>query len=137
MRRTTFPTRLSIIAFGLVALSLACALPGAPPPTVTAPPPTDTAPPPTATVPPTAPLAAPTVAPVAVRDATSPPLPFDGFRSYAGLHVRHQDLAVTSPWVHPVPLGETRQGRTIWLYQLGDANLHTPGRRAPEPRPAR
>jgi hypothetical protein len=53
------------------------------------------------------------------------PLPFDGFRSYAGLHARHQDLAVTSPWVHPVALGETRQGRTIWLYQLGDANLHT------------
>jgi len=53
------------------------------------------------------------------------PLPFDGFRSYAGLHARHQDLAVTTPWVHPVALGETHQGRTIWLYQLGDADLVT------------
>ena len=53
------------------------------------------------------------------------PLPFDGFRSYAGLHARHQDLAVTTPWVHPVALGETHMGRTIWLYQLGDADRQT------------
>jgi len=53
------------------------------------------------------------------------PLPFDGFRSYAGLHARHQDLAIITPWVHPVALGETHQGRTIWLYQLGDPDLVT------------
>jgi len=53
------------------------------------------------------------------------PLPFDGFRSYAGLHTRHQDLADTTPWVHPVVLGETHQGRTIWLYRLGDADRVT------------
>jgi len=53
------------------------------------------------------------------------PLPFDGFRSYAGLHARHQDLAVTTPWVRSVALAETHQGRTIWLYQLGDADLVT------------
>ena len=29
------------------------------------------------------------------------PLPFDGFRSYAGLHARHQDLANTTPWLSP------------------------------------
>jgi hypothetical protein len=54
------------------------------------------------------------------------PLPFAGFRSYAGLHARHQDLAMTTPWVHPVELGSTIQGRTIWLYQLGDADKSTP-----------
>ena len=29
------------------------------------------------------------------------PLPFDGFRTYAGLHMRHQDLAVSTEYVHP------------------------------------
>ncbi len=53
------------------------------------------------------------------------PLPFAGFRSYAGLHARHQDLALTTPWVHPVELGTTIQGRPIWLYQLGDADTET------------
>ena len=55
------------------------------------------------------------------------PLPFDGFRSYAGLHARHQDLAGTTPWVHPAPIGTTHGGRTIWAYRLGDADLETPG----------
>ena len=54
------------------------------------------------------------------------PLPFDGFRSYAGLHMRHQDLAVTTPWVHPFEIGTTHHGRTIWAYQLGDADLTRP-----------
>jgi hypothetical protein len=53
------------------------------------------------------------------------PLPFDGFRSYAGLHMRHQDLALTTPWVQPVEVGTTQQGRPIWLYRLGDADLET------------
>jgi hypothetical protein len=53
------------------------------------------------------------------------PLPFDGFRSYAGLHIRHQDLATTTPWVHPEELGLTRSGRTIWAYRLGDNDLLT------------
>ena len=53
------------------------------------------------------------------------PLPFDGFRSYAGLHARHQDLANTTPWVHPVAVGTTRAGRTIWAYRMGDADLLT------------
>jgi hypothetical protein len=53
------------------------------------------------------------------------PYPFAGFRSYDGLHVRHQDLAVTTSWVHPEVIGTTRQGRPIWLYRLGDANLET------------
>jgi hypothetical protein len=50
------------------------------------------------------------------------PLPFAGFRSYAGLHTRHQDLAATTPWALPVEIGQTRDGRTIWAYQLGDAD---------------
>ncbi len=53
------------------------------------------------------------------------PLPFDGFRTYNGLHARHQDLANTTPWVHALQIGETRAGRAIWAYQLGDANLET------------
>ena len=53
------------------------------------------------------------------------PLPFDGFRSYAGLQARHQDLAATTGWVHPAPLGVTHEGHTIWLYRLGDADRET------------
>jgi len=53
------------------------------------------------------------------------PLPFDGFRTYAGLHARHQDLAATTPWVHPENIGTTRSGRTIWAYRLGDNDLLT------------
>jgi hypothetical protein len=53
------------------------------------------------------------------------PLPFDGFRSYGGLHARHQDLANTTAWSHSVELGQTRMGRTIWGYQLGDKDRTT------------
>ncbi len=53
------------------------------------------------------------------------PLPFDGFRTYAGLHTRHQDLAATTPWVHPEQIGLTQTGRTIWAYRLGDNDLLT------------
>jgi len=53
------------------------------------------------------------------------PLPFDGFRSYAGLHARHQDLANNSSWSHAIDLGQTGTGRTIWAYQLGDADRLT------------
>jgi len=53
------------------------------------------------------------------------PLPFDGFRSYSGLHTRHQDLANTTDWSHALEIGQTRMGRTIWAYQLGDADHMT------------
>jgi len=53
------------------------------------------------------------------------PEPFDGFRTYAGLHMRHQDLAVTTPYVHPAQVGVTHHGRTIWAYRLGDDDLLT------------
>jgi hypothetical protein len=55
------------------------------------------------------------------------PLPFDGFRTYNGLHTRHLDLAATTPWVHAEEVGTTRQGRTIWMYRLGDEDLETAG----------
>ena len=42
------------------------------------------------------------------------PGPFDGFRTYAGLHMRHQDLAASTPYVHPEQIGTTSAGRTIW-----------------------
>jgi len=53
------------------------------------------------------------------------PLPFDGFRSYAGLHARHQDLANTTAWSIAMPVGQTQAGRTIWVYQLGDEDHST------------
>lgn len=53
------------------------------------------------------------------------PLPFGGFRSYSGLHARHQDLSITTPWVHGSVIGSTFRGRQIWAYQLGDADLET------------
>ena len=53
------------------------------------------------------------------------PEPFDGFRTYAGLHMRHQDLVATTPWVHPEAIGTTHHGRTIWAYRLGDDDLLT------------
>ena len=54
------------------------------------------------------------------------PMPFDGFRTYAGLRTRHLDLAANTPWVHGEDIGATRAGRTIWAYRLGDADRLTP-----------
>jgi hypothetical protein len=53
------------------------------------------------------------------------PVPFDGFRSYAGLHTRHQDLMNSSDFVHGQVIGQTRSGRDIWAYRLGDEDLLT------------
>jgi len=52
-------------------------------------------------------------------------LPFNGFRSYSGLHARHQDLANTTAWSQAIEIGQTRMGRTIWAYQLGDEDHMT------------
>lgn len=54
------------------------------------------------------------------------PLPFAGFRTYEGLHMRHQDLSASTPWVHPHQIGTTRRGRAIWAYRLGDEDQVTP-----------
>ncbi len=53
------------------------------------------------------------------------PLPFDGFRTYAGLHARHLDLVATTPWVHQEQVGTTHAGRPIWAYRLGDDDMLT------------
>ena len=50
------------------------------------------------------------------------PLPFDGFRSYQGLHARHQSLMMESPMVEGHVVGQTRGGRDIWAYTIGDQN---------------
>jgi hypothetical protein len=52
-------------------------------------------------------------------------MPFDGFRSYAGLDARHRELAEGTPWVHPVEIGLSRKGRSVLAYRLGDADLET------------
>ena len=60
------------------------------------------------------------------------PIPFDGFRTYAGLLARHQDLAASTAFVHPEVIGTTHRGRTIWAYRLGDNDQLTIDGR-PEP----
>ncbi len=52
-------------------------------------------------------------------------LPFNGFRTYNALHMRHQDLSLTTPWVHGSVIGSTFRQRPIWVYQLGDADHET------------
>ncbi|MDX1571625.1 MAG: M14 family zinc carboxypeptidase, partial [Xanthomonadales bacterium] len=51
---------------------------------------------------------------------------FDGFRTYAGLHARHQDLALNSPFVSGQVVGQTSAGREIWAYLIGDPDTLTP-----------
>ncbi|MBT8136969.1 MAG: hypothetical protein KJO54_08165 [Gammaproteobacteria bacterium] len=56
----------------------------------------------------------------------APPIPVDsltavsGFRSYGALYARHQDLLLTEPSVAGQIVGQTRSGRDIWAYVLGD-----------------
>ena len=52
-------------------------------------------------------------------------LPFAGFRSYSGLHQRHQALAGQNDVVSGTVVGLTHAGRDIWTYQLGDENTLT------------
>ncbi|HET9482810.1 MAG TPA: M14 family zinc carboxypeptidase [Xanthomonadales bacterium] len=52
--------------------------------------------------------------------------PVDGFRDYASLHARHQQLALESDDVAGTVVGTTQQyGRDIWAYTLGDADAVT------------
>lgn len=53
------------------------------------------------------------------------PLPFDGFRTYNGLHTRYQDLANMHDFITAVEIGTTLDGRIIWAYQLGDSDALT------------
>lgn len=52
--------------------------------------------------------------------------PIDGFRTWAGLHARHQDLMLRHEHVAGSVIGTTREGREIWAYVLGDADDSTP-----------
>lgn len=55
-----------------------------------------------------------------------------GFREYASLHARHQDIMTVDPDVRGQVLGQTVAGRDIWIYLLGDAdNLDADGQREP------
>jgi len=54
------------------------------------------------------------------------PLPFDGFRTYDGLHARHQDLLINSDRVSGEVVGQTRYGRDIWAYRLAAPGDTTP-----------
>jgi hypothetical protein len=53
------------------------------------------------------------------------PLPFDGFRSYAGLLTRHQDLDASSAFIQGEVVGLSRAGREVRAYLLGDGNNFT------------
>lgn len=46
--------------------------------------------------------------------------PVDGFRTYASLHARHQQLAASSEHITAVSVGSTLQGNTIWAYVFDD-----------------
>lgn len=48
------------------------------------------------------------------------PLPFDGFRTYEGLHTRHQSIMQESSMVEGHVVGQTRAGRDIWAYTISD-----------------
>ena len=48
--------------------------------------------------------------------------PVDGFRSYASLHARHQDLMLLSDNITGQIVGQTSYGRDIWAYILSDAD---------------
>ena len=61
----------------------------------------------------------------AVPIAVDTPLPFDGYRSYSGLHTRHQDLVGTTGLAQAHVVGTTRAGRSVWAYRLGDADSTT------------
>lgn len=52
-------------------------------------------------------------------------IPIDGFRSYAALHARHQDLMLQSERVTGSIVGQTLRGSEIWAYVLGDDDADT------------
>lgn len=48
--------------------------------------------------------------------------PVDGFRSYAGILARWQDLALTHDFVTAIKAGSTRAGRDVWSYVVADGD---------------
>lgn len=51
--------------------------------------------------------------------------PIDGFRDYASLFARHQDIALSSPLISGQIIGQTIMGDDIWAYVLSDADSVT------------
>ncbi|MDX1626670.1 MAG: M14 family zinc carboxypeptidase, partial [Wenzhouxiangellaceae bacterium] len=51
--------------------------------------------------------------------------PIDGFRSYAALHARLQDLAMRHAFIDAAIVGQTIAGRDIWAYAIGDPGTDT------------
>lgn len=57
-----------------------------------------------------------------VPEPVNTPLPFAGFRTYEGLHTRHQQLALENDKIEAVVVGQTTGGRDVWAYRLSDAD---------------
>ncbi|MDX1572026.1 MAG: M14 family zinc carboxypeptidase, partial [Xanthomonadales bacterium] len=53
-------------------------------------------------------------------------LPFNGFRTYSGLFIRHQNFMLTRDLVDGFVVGRTMENREIWAYRLGDSDFVTP-----------
>ena len=53
------------------------------------------------------------------------PIPFDGFRTYNGLHTRHQQLMSDTNIIHGEVVGTTHLNNPIWAYRIGDADRMT------------
>ena len=48
------------------------------------------------------------------------PEPFDGFRTYDGLHTKHMQITEDNPHVSAHVIGQTIDNRDIWAYRLSD-----------------
>jgi murein tripeptide amidase MpaA len=59
--------------------------------------------------------------------------PVAGFRQYASLFARHQDLMISTSFVQGTQVGTTVNAQPIWAYQLGDANNTVAGSTRIEP----
>lgn len=53
------------------------------------------------------------------------PEPFDGFRTYEGLHNKHMQITNDNPHISAHVIGQTIDNRDIWAYRLSDENQLT------------
>jgi hypothetical protein len=69
----------------------------------------------------------------------APPIPVAsltsvaGFRDYASLFARHQDLTVSTSFVQGTQVGSTVNAQAIWAYRVGDADSTVAGSTRAEP----
>ena len=59
--------------------------------------------------------------------------PVAGFRDYASLFARHQDLMISTAFVQGTQVGTTVNAQPIWAYRLGDADSTVAGSARAEP----